>query len=101
MIFSKGASENTSEGMAKGGSFYLSTGGTTGKVFNRSISSIDVKSGAVDVVLGVQTAKGDVKRLSDYPDMVNVTLSEGIHVVDFSKAELANATGFTQVNYGV
>lgn len=98
----KSTAENTSEGMAKAGHFLLTSSGTTGKVFNRSVSCIDVKSGAVTVVSAVQTMKiQDPQNASDYPDWSGVTLQQGVHVVDFKNCELSGANGVTQVNYGI
>ena len=98
----KGTEENTSDGMAKGGHFLLTSGGTTAKVFNRSVSCIDVKSGAVTVVSAEQKQKIiDIENATEYPDWAAVSLGVGIHIVDFRKCELSGATGVTQVNYGV
>lgn len=98
----KGTEENTSDGMAKGGHFILKSGGTTGKVFDRSVSSIDVKSGEVTVVSAVQKQSiQDIEHKEEYPGWSNDVLPQGIHVVDFARCELSGATGFVQVNYGV
>ncbi len=98
----KSTAENTTEGMAKAGHFLLTSTGTAAKVFKRSISSIDVKSGTVTVVSSLQTMKmQDPKNADDYPDWSNVTLDKGVHIVDFKNCELSGATGVTQVNYGV
>lgn len=99
---SKSVNENTTEGMAKGGHFLLTSGGTAGKSFTRSVSSIDVKSGVVIVDSAVQTQNlDDVENAADYPDWATVTLEKGIHIVDFAKCTLSGATGTTQVNYGI
>ena len=98
----KGTEENTSDGMAKGGHFLLTSGGTAAKVFDRSVSSIDVKSGQVTVVSAVQKQSiQDIENKDDYPDWASVVLDKGIHIVDFARCELSTTTGITQVNYGV
>jgi hypothetical protein len=99
---SKSANENTTEGMAKGGHFLLTSGGTATKAFTRSVSSIDVKSGVVVVATATQTQKlNDPENNEDYPDWAAVTLEKGIHILDFARCSLTGATGVTQVNYGV
>jgi len=98
----KNTDENTTEGMAKAGHFLLTSGGTTGKSFTRSVSSIDVKSGAVTVDSAIQTQSiNDPENAEDYPDWSSVTLEKGIHVVDFARCTLSGATGIVQVNYGI
>ena len=98
----KSTEENTSDGMAKGGHFLLTSGGVTGKAFTRAISVIDVKSGVVVVDVAVQMAKTkDPENAADYPDWAAVTLEKGVHLVDFSNCTLSGATGLTQVNYGI
>jgi len=99
---SKGVNENTTEGMAKGGHFLLTSGGTSAKAFTRSVSSIDVKSGVVVVTTATQTQKlNNPTNAADYPDWAAVTLEKGIHILDFAKCSLTGATGVTQVNYGI
>ena len=102
-ITAQGVNENTTESMAKGGHFILKTGGTTAKVFNRAVSSIEVfTGGSVTVVSGEQMQKlTDIENADDYPDWANETLTEGVYLVDFRKCELSGASGFVKVNYGV